>query len=334
MPNEQAMRRETRTGLAALGAATTTGNRDDSAPDRTRFTGRGEIPRVLQGEFGSPGPTASELAYGDPAVQMKAAAVAVTDASRHPLPGPPSNKPIRTEEDLTHQVDGPLGRMTVVPDNYAGPMPSGAVRKSDYQRMVTVYGNIASGRSSVQFDMSSFFESEDGKDLSLLTNPVAYLAAMAGANEFKQQYMGYLQELVRTPAGLQLLETLDSSKYKTRIQHGEGGNATNADVTEDAYVGADGAFAKGTGSKIWVDPRATEWDAETCTQGRQPWMKDRPRWGFYHELVHAYHNSRGDAVTSPRGHGWTLCGDPKELLGPSRKQSGKPPGSGPTPEML
>ncbi len=36
------------------------------------------------------------------------------------------------------------------PDDYAGPMPDGAVRETDYQRMVGTYGNIESGMSSMQ----------------------------------------------------------------------------------------------------------------------------------------------------------------------------------------
>jgi hypothetical protein len=195
--------------------------------------------------------------------------------------------------------------MAVVPDNYVGPMPAGAVRQSDYQRMVRVYGNIDSGKSSVQFDTSNFFKDADGNDLSMLSDPGAYMDAIVKAAEFRGQYMGYMQDLVKTPAGLQLLEQLDGSKHKTTIQHGTGGNFAIPGEWEQAHVQVDGTRGTGSGSTVIADPNATEWDGETCAQGKQPWMADRPRWGFYHELVHAYQNNRGEAERM--GHGHAQC---------------------------
>jgi hypothetical protein len=40
-------------------------------------------------------------------------------------------------------------------------------------------------------------------------------------------------------------------------------------------------------------------DLKTYQEGGQkeePWMTERPRYGLYHELIHAYHASRGDDV--------------------------------------
>jgi Effector protein len=258
----------------------------------------------------------------------------VADFSHQPEPlqQQPSHERIRTEEDLTHQVHGPLGTMSVVPDNYVGPMPNGAVRQSDYHRMTSVYGNIASGQSQVQFDTSSFFKTgaEKDKDLSLFDDPMAYLKAMGEAAQFKQQYMGYMQDLVKTPAGLQMLETLDQSKTATKIERADpgNGNATKADESADSLVQPDGSHGKGTSSQIWADPTAKEWDAESC-HGVQPWMADRPRFGFYHELVHAYHNSRGDAAVSEHGRGQTLCSDPHDIPWPIVQTEWQTAGLGP-----
>lgn len=212
--------------------------------------------------------------------------------------------PIRSEEDLTHHRKGPLGDMAVVPDGYVGPMPPGAVRETDYQRMVSVYGHIDSGKSSIQFDTSNF---TDG--INPITNPVEYLEAVQSADGFKQQYMGYIQDLVKTPAGLQMLETLDQSKFKTKIEHLRPdpdrpdieGNSTLAEHPDRTQEDASHRPNVGSGSTVTVDSNALLWDAEMPTTGWQPWMKDRPRFGFYHELVHAYHNARGDAA--PGGHG-------------------------------
>jgi hypothetical protein len=103
---------------------------------------------------------------------------------------------VQSEQDLTHRRAGPLGDMAVVPDGYVGPMPFGAVTESDYRRMVAVYGNIESGSSSLRFDTSNFLKDGNGDDLSLLDNPLEYVNALVAAQEFRAQYMGYIQDLV------------------------------------------------------------------------------------------------------------------------------------------
>jgi len=225
--------------------------------------------------------------------------------------------PIRSEEDLTHHRKGPLGDMAVVPDNYVGPMPAGAVRETDYQRMAGVYGNIASGNSSLQFDTSNFMKDEEGKDLSLLDDPVAYLDALGSAAQFQDQYMGYIRDLVKTPAGLQMLETLDQSKLQTRIQYGEGGNSVLADNPDATHLDEAGNRNTGSGSTVSLDPNEILWsDEEACAKGAsdrwQPWMRDRPKFSFYHELVHAYHNNQGDVVNG--GGSYAQCSEiPTEI---------------------
>jgi len=240
--------------------------------------------------------------------------VAVADFSQKPAP-PRSAAPapkVRTEEDLTLRRQGPLGNMAVVPDSYAGPMPPGAVRETDYQRMSAVYGNIASGSSSVKIDTSNLMKDADGNDLSLLSDPVAFVEGLAAAGQFQEQYMGYIKDLVKTPAGLQLLETLDQSKFETRIQYGEGGNSALADDPDATHLDAQGNRNTGSGSTVRVDPNELLWDeTEVCAkqpQDRwQPWMRDRPRFSFYHELVHAYHNNLGDVVNG--GGSFAQCTD-------------------------
>ena len=232
----------------------------------------------------------------------------------HAPPAPtamPVNRPIHSEEDLTHLRRGPLGDMAVVPDNYVGPMPAGAVRETDYQRMASVYTRIDSGKSSIQFDTSNYLKTEDGKDLSLLDDPRAYMNKLAEAQAFRAQYMGYIQDLVKTPAGLQLLERLDQSKLKTNIKAAPGGgNGAVSDDWDATHRDAQGNLGKGTGTTVTADPTATDW--EDCG-GQQPWMVDRPRFGFYHELVHAYHNNRGDAAQG--GGSFAQCTDFSNEIG-------------------
>ncbi len=219
-------------------------------------------------------------------------------------------EPVRTEEDLTHHRKGPLGDTAVVPDGYVGPMPPGAVRETEYQRMAAVYGNISSGKSSITFDTSNFLKAPDGKDMSLLEDPIQYMKKIGEAAAFKQQYMDYIQDLVKTPAGLQMLETLDQSKHKTRIEAAiGGGNSALADDWEATKPDSTGRPGPGTGSRVFADPTATQW--ESCNE-QPPWMVDRPRFGFYHELVHAYHNNLGDVAGG--GGSYVPCADiPHEI---------------------
>lgn len=225
----------------------------------------------------------------------------------------PMPRPVRDAEDLTHQRQGPLGNTSVVPDDYVGPMPPGTLRETDYRRMEKVYGNIESGNSSIRFDTSSFFKDEAGKDLSLMSDPLAYLKAMGEAGQFRQQYMGYMQELVKTPAGLQLLEQLDSSKHSTTIQHGVDGNLAEPKDNEPGHLTRDGRPGAGTDVTVTGAPSQTEWDGETCHQGKQPWMEDRPKFGFYHELVHAYHFNRGTNELDGHNHAACVTEYPHEI---------------------
>lgn len=227
-----------------------------------------------------------------------------------PRPGPHAPPPkVRTAEDLTHQRTGPLGDMVVVPDNHVGHTPPGAVSESDYQRMLAVVGNIESGKSGISIDTSAFMKDDEGNALSLMKDPGAYMQGLAAAGAFREQYMDYMHDLVKTPAGLRLLETLDQSEHKTRIQYGEGGNGALADDTSKAYAAENGTHAAGTGSKVFVDPNELLWEPSPCAKKPEdrfePWMRDRPRFAFYHEMVHAYHNARGDAA--PDGGGYVPC---------------------------
>lgn len=160
----------------------------------------------------------------------------------------------------------PLFQMTLV-----GQMPSGAVRESDYQRMVGLYGRIDSGASKVEFDTSSFFQ-RDGKSIDLLRDPVAYVEAAGKAAMFRTQYMDYMRDLVKTPAGLQLLESLDQAKTKTTILPNiAGGNVTTLQGPGGEQVDENGRPGPGVGSNLLLDPTAQNWNIP-CQTKNEPWM--------------------------------------------------------------
>lgn len=212
----------------------------------------------------------------------------------------PSDR-VTDDSDLTHVKFAPLGSVPVVADTYAGPMQPNAIRESDYRRMVRIIERIDSGESSLQFDLSGFLGEEGG----LTTDGMAFANAAAEAAKFKQQYIGYLRELVKTPAGLQLLTRLDSSIHKTTIKHSTSRNEIDPKNNDAGHLSAEGVPGPGTDVTVFAAPHLTNWTGETCVRGQQPWMKDRPRFAFYHELVHAYYFNRGESAL--HGHSHAQC---------------------------
>lgn len=249
--------------------------------------------------------SASDLGYGPPRIcGAHGAATATVCSADHPVEHraarPNRSQRVRDASDPMLVTDGPLGSVTVVADAYAGPMPPDAIRKSVYDRMVHIIERIDSGDSSVQFDLSNFFGAAGE------TDGAAYTKATSDAAKFREQYMGYIRELVRTPAGLQLLTRLDRSKYKTTLKHNTGLNAARPKEDSPAgHLSRRGRPGPSTDVTVLAAPNLTEWDTEMCLQGKQPWMENRPKFAFYHELVHAYHFNRGDNALD--GHSHAQC---------------------------
>lgn len=216
------------------------------------------------------------------------------------------------ESDFVHVNYGPLGAVPVVADAYVGPMPQNAIRESDYRRMIRIVERIDSGESSIQFDVSNFLGGEGGSPL-VLTDGVAHVKADAEAAKFKQQYVGYIRELVKTPAGLQLLTQLDGSHHKTTIKHNTARNGVDPKNNEAGHVSPEGVPGAGTEVTVFAAPNLTEWTAELCHLGKQQWMNDRPKFAFFHELVHAYHLNRGDNELDAHGHAQCMIHYPRRI---------------------
>lgn len=237
---------------------------------------------------------AGDLLSGGASVQSHAAAQ-VSAPSVPALPGVASDSGGQTPAapaKLTGptEIDSVLGKMTVVPDDFMGPLQPGVVRQSEQQRMLTVYQHIASGQSQLTFDTSSIMA---GKDL--LTDPEGYQKAMAESDAFKAQYMGYLAELVKTQPGLELLSQLDSGKHKTTIQRASAyRNETEALDPANHLLRPDGTPGAGSDTIVRMNPALKSYVAPGQTE--EPWMTERDKFGFYHELVHAYHDGRGDSA--------------------------------------
>lgn len=185
-------------------------------------------------------------------------------------------------------VKSTLGNMNVYPDDFVGPLPPGAVRASEHQRMLGVMTGIEGGKSQISVDTSNFTAGIDP-----VAEPEKYAQAVKDAQAFKDQYTGYMKELIKTPAGLTMLEELHSSKHKTKIEKGNT-NETKNDTVADSLLNDDGTRNKGTGSTVVVDPDLVSY--KKPGQAEEDWMTERQKFGFFHEMVHAYHDSRGETA--------------------------------------
>lgn len=212
----------------------------------------------------------------------------------------PSTAPVLESQISAQQAadsihaDGPtvmkssLGTMQVYPDDYAGPLPPGAVTASNHARMLSVIDGISAGTSSISIDTANFMSGKDPVE-----DPVGHAHAMQAAQEFRDQYMGYMTDLVKVPTGLTMLEELSGSKHKTKIEKGRI-NRTLDEHPENALVNDDGTRNVGTGSTVQVNPDLVSFKDPGVME--EDWMTERQRYGFYHELVHAYHDGRGDTA--------------------------------------
>lgn len=196
-------------------------------------------------------------------------------------------------------VKSTLGTTMVYPDDHKGPLPKGAVRQSEHEKMVGIISRIENGSSQLTIDTSNFTDGIDPEK-----EPKKYKEALAEAEAFRKQQTGYLKDLVKTPTGLKLLEELGSSKHKTKIERGLM-NETDDEDEEAALMrpitdgtGRERGMTRGEGTDttVRVDPSQKTFFDPKRERSEEPWQTDRPRYGLYHELVHAYHSTRGDTI--------------------------------------
>jgi hypothetical protein len=150
-------------------------------------------------------------------------------------------------------------------------------------RVSAIWERIAAGRSQVSIDSGATGASLDGA-------------------RWRRQQLDYLRDLLKTPTGRTLLIELDRSRHKTTITRGSGATNETDDVeVGKSYRNADGSANDGTAVIVRVNPDLTSFAMPGELE--EPWMTERPRYGLYHELVHAYHDTRGEAVNTGKRDG-------------------------------
>jgi NleD-like pathogen effector protein (putative zinc metallopeptidase) len=110
--------------------------------------------------------------------------------------------------------------------------------------------------------------------------------------DIKVEYEGYLKDLAKTDVGYRLLSDLDKSKYQTAIQF-------SLVVDSKTTSQGTGTASGGAAPTITLNPTKTHFpDSKGKTDA--PWSSERPKYGFYHELVHAWHTVNGTTSTKAR----------------------------------
>jgi hypothetical protein len=172
--------------------------------------------------------------------------------------------------------------------------------------MVNLMTRIESGGSQISIDTSNFTA-----DIDPAKDPKGYADALAKADQFRKDHLGYMRDLVKTPTGMRMLSALDASEHTTKITRGTRNNC-DAEDKEAALLQEDGThpdgsrkWKRGEGSdvtvemnpdeKTWYDPKQKRYIGAK----EEPWMTERPKYGFYHELVHAYHDTKGESMPGP-----------------------------------
>ena len=226
-----------------------------------------------------------------------------------PVPGV-GNNVVETRPDPARPISGPtdmeseVGSYLVVPDGFKGPVPPGAIPQSRFVQMTQVYRSIEAGKSShlkmILPDRAEWMEPKKTSE--------ERSAEAAYDQETKAKALETFRDMLRTPEGLTLLQTLDAggdndatTRLYLNIPEFEGEerpdndcfDSRNQPVRETNGIGCGSDVAWNQSTILRDDMQAKDAD------GTSP-----PQWaakiGLIHELIHAYHGVTGTvAVEDP-----------------------------------
>ncbi len=114
-----------------------------------------------------------------------------------------------------------------------------------------------------------------------------------GSDEYKKKVYEDLENLSKSPTGLKLLESLDSSDKTTTIkmtEPGKGNTETAKNFNDGLYDTANDKPGPGTDTTVSFNPDRTKINGED-------WMTRDPAIGLGHELIHAHHDVNGTTAT-------------------------------------
>jgi hypothetical protein len=223
--------------------------------------------------------------------------------------GDPSSDTQAPAPGRTAGGPGPLEhlRMPKILEPYVLPGLLQAQRERE-EKIAVLLNRIASGQSKISID-SGWNDARPrirGRpdpvlEAALDSGPIGQLEKQQREkreaefqDKLRRETMRYLDELAHTEAGFKLLSDLDASRFRVRISGYDGvrndTSWSDADVV-NAYERPDGTPSGGAPALIYMNPRLTTFAVRG--EAEQPWMTERVRYGLYHELIHAWHGTRG-----------------------------------------
>lgn len=175
-----------------------------------------------------------------------------------------------------------------------GVAPGKVPGKPDPAAVKALLDRIESGKSKLSIDLAYFAVAP-----ARANEPTAKALVERGEG-LRKEYLAYMKELAGTGIGFRLLSELDKSPHKTVIQFDLDTKRVKDNFTKSAGTGG-ASNGKGEPPTITMNPAYTSF---TDNQGRKdaPWMSERQKYGFYHELVHGWHITNGTQATGLGPH--------------------------------
>ncbi|HYG50858.1 MAG TPA: M91 family zinc metallopeptidase [Flavobacteriales bacterium] len=141
------------------------------------------------------------------------------------------------------------------------------------------------------------------KSLLATEKPITIKQSSNGRNTTSTTSTGVKEELAQHPLvadwiakrGRRILHNslanrvVESQAKEAGGTHVEKYLEAEAQTKDEAVAATDG---RGTGSIVEINPSTQHYG-----NGQQPWQTERPKYGLYHELVHALHKGRGTEAT-------------------------------------
>ncbi|GEM_PF-4891718 len=185
---------------------------------------------------------------------------------------------------------------------------------------------ISSGKKNIRIKNSTFTNPLNGKETSFKQQTLLHLDQLSrtdvghdflktllatkklivvkqstgGRNTTSTTSTGEKERLAQNPLvadwlakrGQRILNNNIQNRAREKVAERNGGilvqeyKQAEVDARDEALAATDG---RGTGSIVEVDP-----ETQNYGDGAQTWQTERPKFGLYHELIHALHKGHGD----------------------------------------
>jgi hypothetical protein len=176
-----------------------------------------------------------------------------------------------------------------------------AILKTLHEREIKDLLNRAMAKDS-QLRIASFWLEPRVMGDGHRPTPAEEKAALAQRQVLEKETRRILDEVAHTDAGFQLLNDLVNASPRWVVVGNSNGPRNNTDIDgplENAYLKPDGTPGSGGSAVVSINPTLTTY--AVGGEKELPWMTERVQFGFYHELVHAWHIQHGTLARGDHG---------------------------------